>query len=66
LRVRDAVDLLEKDGWKLVRTRGSHRQYKHPSKPGRVTIAGKTNKDIPAGTLKSIIKQAQLEKEKPE
>jgi predicted RNA binding protein YcfA (HicA-like mRNA interferase family) len=52
--------LLEGDGWVLVVTRGSHRQFKHPDKTGRVTVAGKPGDDIPAGTLSSILKQAGL------
>ena len=54
---------LEQDGWQLVRTRGSHRQFKHPRKPGTVTVAGKPSLDIPPGTLKSIMKQAGWNKE---
>ncbi|MDI6773544.1 MAG: type II toxin-antitoxin system HicA family toxin [bacterium] len=54
--------LLEKDGWRLVRTRGSHRQYRHPNKPGTVTLAGKLNLDVPPGTLNSILKQAALKR----
>lgn len=46
MRVRDAIKLIEDDGWELVRTRGSHRQYKHPTKPGLVTIPGKLSKDL--------------------
>ena len=49
---------LEADGWYLARTRGSHRQLKHPVKPGTVTIAGKPSLDVPPGTLRSILKQA--------
>jgi predicted RNA binding protein YcfA (HicA-like mRNA interferase family) len=48
------------DGWQLNRTKGSHRQYKHPSKPGRVTLAGHPNDDLPPGTLNSVLKQAGL------
>ena len=55
----DAV-VKDKDGWYLVDTRGSHRQYKHNIKAGRVTIAGKPGHDLPPGTLNSILKQAQL------
>lgn len=54
---------IEADGWYLERTRGSHRQYRHPSKPGTVTVAGQKNKDVAPGILKSILKQAQLDKE---
>ena len=59
-KVRDAIQLIERDGWFLVATRGSHRQYKHAMKPGRVTIAGKASDDLAPGTLNSILKQAGL------
>jgi len=52
--------LIEEDGWQQVRTTGSHRQFKHPSKSGLVTVAGKPSLDVPPGTLKSILKQAGL------
>jgi len=58
--VRDVIKLLEQDGWYLVRTRGSHRQYKHPVKRGLVTVAGKPSHDLAAGTLDSVLKQAGL------
>jgi len=61
LRVRDVIKLIEKDGWYLARTKGSHRQYKHPFKKGLVTIAGKLDKDVMPKTLKSILRQARLE-----
>ncbi len=60
MKVRDAIRLIEDDGWYHVVTRGSHRQYKHPLKPGRVTIAGKPSGDLAPGTLNSILKQAAL------
>jgi len=60
MKVREAIRLLEDDGWFLVATRGSHRQYKHPKKSGRVTIAGKLSDDLAPGTLNSILKQAGL------
>ena len=60
LKVRDVIAMIEKDGWRLVATRGSHRQYKHPVKPGRVTVAGKPSEDVAPGTLNSIMKQAGL------
>ncbi|MBU1670856.1 MAG: type II toxin-antitoxin system HicA family toxin [Actinobacteria bacterium] len=60
MKVRDIIRILEKDGWFLVTTRGSHRQYKHQMKPGRVTIAGHLNDDLSPGTLDSIYKQAGL------
>jgi len=59
-KIRDVLRLLRKDGWYLDRTRGSHRQYKHPAKRGIVTVAGKTSDDLSAGTLNSILKQAGL------
>ena len=60
MKVRDAIRLIEQDGWYLVATRGSHRQYKHPRKPGRVTVAGKPSDDLAPGTFNSILKQAGL------
>ena len=54
--------MLKSDGWVLVATRGSHRQFKHPLKPGRVTVAGKHSDELAAGTLNSILKQAGLKK----
>jgi predicted RNA binding protein YcfA (HicA-like mRNA interferase family) len=60
MKIRDVIKLLKKDGWYLSRTRGSHRQYKHPSKSGLITIAGKPSDDLAPGTLNSIFKQAGL------
>ncbi|MDT8392081.1 MAG: type II toxin-antitoxin system HicA family toxin [Lentisphaeria bacterium] len=60
MKIRDAIKLIENDGWYLVATRGSHRQYKHSRKTGRVTIAGSLGHDVPPGTLNSILKQAGL------
>ena len=60
MKVREGIRLIEADGWYLVATRGSHRQYRHPSKPGRVTIAGKPSEELAPGTLNSIFKQAGL------
>ena len=60
MKVRDVIRLIEQDGWFLVATRGSHQQYKHPSKPGRVTVAGKPSDDMAPGTLNSVLKQALL------
>lgn len=61
MKVRYAIKLVEADGWFLVRTKGSHRQYHHPTKKGTVTIAGHPNTDVPVGTLKRIYEQAQIE-----
>ena len=60
MKVRDAVKQIELDGWRLARTRGSHRQYHHPSKSGTVTIAGHPSADLDAKTERSILKQAGL------
>ncbi|MGE4377566.1 MAG: type II toxin-antitoxin system HicA family toxin [Burkholderiaceae bacterium] len=60
MKVHEVLALLKKDGWYLVATRGSHRQFKHPVKIGRVTVAGKPSDDLAPGTLHSIIKQAGL------
>ncbi len=58
----ELIRLLEQDGWRLARTKGSHRQFKNPRKPGIVTVAGKPSLDIPPGTLNAILKQAGLKK----
>jgi predicted RNA binding protein YcfA (HicA-like mRNA interferase family) len=58
MKVRDILRLLREDGWNLARTRGSHQQFKYPSKPGLVTVAGAPTDDLAAGTLNSILKQA--------
>jgi predicted RNA binding protein YcfA (HicA-like mRNA interferase family) len=60
MKVGEVLKFLRDDGWTLVVTRGSHRQFKHPTKPGRVTVAGKASDDVPSGTLNSILKQAGL------
>jgi len=60
MKVGEVIRLIEQDGWYLVATRGSHRQYKHPSKPGRVTVAGKPSDDLAPGTRNSILKQSGL------
>ncbi|MEM6645889.1 MAG: type II toxin-antitoxin system HicA family toxin [Bacteroidota bacterium] len=60
MKVRDVLKALRRDGWVLVRTRGSHRQFKHPIKPGLVTVPGKPGDDLAIGTLRSIAKQATI------
>ncbi len=60
MKVRDIIKMIEDDGWYIVATRGSHRQYKHPTKLGRVTIAGNLNHEVAPETLNSILKQAKL------
>jgi predicted RNA binding protein YcfA (HicA-like mRNA interferase family) len=60
VKEREVIRRLEDDGWFLVGTRGSHRQYKHSIKSGRVTVAGKLSDELAPGTLNSIFKQAGL------
>lgn len=60
MKVREVIGILEADGWALVATKGSHRQYKHPTKKGRVTVPGHMGDDLRPGTLNSILKQAGL------
>jgi predicted RNA binding protein YcfA (HicA-like mRNA interferase family) len=60
MKIREVIKLIEQDGWSLVATRGSHRQFKHARKPGRVTIAGHPGDDLAPGTLNSVLKQAGL------
>jgi predicted RNA binding protein YcfA (HicA-like mRNA interferase family) len=62
MKVKELLKLLEGDGWYLVRTRGSHRQYKHPNKSGTITVAGKPGVEVPKGTLNAILKQSGLRK----
>ncbi len=60
MKVRDVIKRIEADGWKHVRTRGSHRQFNHPTKRGVVTVPGKLGDDLATGTLNNILKQAGL------
>ena len=60
MKIREVIRLIEQDGWFLVRTRGSHRQYHHAAKPGTVTIAGHPGQDLHPKTLSSILRQAGL------
>ncbi|MGH9424379.1 MAG: type II toxin-antitoxin system HicA family toxin [Thermoanaerobaculia bacterium] len=62
MKVREVIRLVEADGWGLVVTEGSHRQFKHPSKTGRVTVSGHPGDDMPKGTLASILRQAGLKR----
>lgn len=61
MTVREVIKQLADDGWIEVSQRGSHRQFKHPTKPGKVTVAGRLGDDVRIGTLKSILRQAGLE-----
>ena len=60
MKVAEILRLLQQDGWYLAATRGSHRQFKHSHKPGRVTVPGKPSDDLALGTQNSILKQAGL------
>ncbi len=60
MKFRNLIKLIEADGWQFHHQTGSHRQYRHPIKRGTVTIAGKPNDDVPAGTLANILRQAGL------
>jgi predicted RNA binding protein YcfA (HicA-like mRNA interferase family) len=60
LKVREIIKRIEADGWAQVRQRGSHRQFKHPTKPGRVTVPGKPSDDLHPKTQTSILSQAGL------
>lgn len=62
MKIRDVLKRLKDDGWRIVRKRGSHRQLKHPTKPGVVTVAGKPGKEMPPGTLGSVLQQAGLKR----
>lgn len=65
MKVREVLALLRADGWYEVGNRGSHHQFKHPTKPGRVTVPGDGGDDLKRGTERSILKQAGLEEPKP-
>ncbi len=65
MKVRDVIRALEADGWYQVAQRGSPRQFRHQSKPGRVTVAGNPGQDMATGTLGNIWRQAGLSKEAP-
>jgi len=62
MKVKDLIARVEADGWFLVRQKGRHRQYHHPTKPGTVTVAGKESLDVPPGTLGAALKQAGLKR----
>jgi predicted RNA binding protein YcfA (HicA-like mRNA interferase family) len=60
VKVRDVLKMLRSDGWVLRNQEGSHRQFIHPEKPGKVTVAGHESDEVPPKTLKSIMKQADI------
>ncbi|MBK5291095.1 MAG: type II toxin-antitoxin system HicA family toxin [Acidobacteriia bacterium] len=62
MKIRDLMKLVDRDGWRLVKTKGSHRQYKHPIKKGRVTIPGHPGDDVHPDTLNSVLSQADLKR----
>lgn len=62
MKVKEIIKMIEKDGWYLVRTRGSRRQFHHSDKSGTVTVSGKDSIEMPVGTLNSVLKQAGLKK----
>ncbi|MGA8515977.1 MAG: type II toxin-antitoxin system HicA family toxin [Burkholderiaceae bacterium] len=62
VKVNELLAMIQADGWKLVRQKGSHRQFHHSSKSGTVTVSGKPSVEVPPGTLNSVLKQAGLKK----
>ena len=62
MKVEELISLLERDGWFLARTKGSHRQYHHATKPGTVTVSGKPSIEVSVGTLASVLREAGLKK----
>jgi predicted RNA binding protein YcfA (HicA-like mRNA interferase family) len=60
MKVREVLKLIKADGWYQIPSKGGHRQFKHPTKLGRVTVSGKPSHTVPPGTLNSILKQAGL------
>jgi len=64
LKLREIIKIIKEDGWYNIAQKGSHIQFKHPVKPGRVTIAGNPGDDIAPGTLNSVLKQAGLKRSK--
>ena len=62
MKVKDVLKRLKADGWYLVKIRGDHRQFKHPTKIGKVTVAGKPSEEVKKGTLSSIFRQAGFAK----
>ena len=65
MKVRELLKLLTNDGWYIDRTRGSHRQLRHPTKPGTVTVSGHPGHTVHPKTLKSVLRQAGLERQNP-
>ncbi len=61
MKVRDVLKRLHEDGWRMDRQKGSHRQLRHPTKKGQVTVAGHPSDDLPPKTIKRIEEQSGLE-----
>ena len=61
MKVKQILKMLKEDGWYLDRTRGSHRQFRHQTKAGVVTVSGKLSDELAPGTQNSIFKQARFE-----
>jgi len=66
VKVRDLIHIRESNGWYVQRTKGSHRQFRHPEKGLVVTVAGQSGKDIPQGTLRAILRSTVVEKRQEE
>ena len=62
MKIREVIALLEKNGWALDRSKGSHRQFKHPGNPQVITVPGNEGKELATGTLNDILKKAGLRK----
>jgi predicted RNA binding protein YcfA (HicA-like mRNA interferase family) len=62
MKIRDVIRLIETEGWRLAQQRGSHRQFRHPKKSGKVTVAGHPSADLAPKTLRSILIQAELKR----
>jgi len=60
MKIKHVIKMIEKKGWSLIRTKGSHRQYHHATKSGLVTVPGKLSDELAPGTLNSILKQAGI------
>jgi len=60
MRVREVIQLLQKNGWKEMRSKGSHRHFKHPRQPGLITVPGNNGRELAPGTLNAILKRANL------
>ena len=64
MKVREVIRMIEREGWRFERQRGSHRIYRHPEKRGTVTVAGKPGEDVPAGALGHVLRQAGVKRPK--